>query len=288
MDVKILRVVVMMLVLASALVLAFALADAAHANDGGYTWGMTVNPTPVQQTADVITAGTVFDYGHVGPSWVYVTPWVHVWDPSWAGPACATIRYRNGVEQDSQHIGAGAPTPYVWSLNMTPPVVWKITVTCPLPQGATGTPSIDVTFSSELPPAAPIPAASAPAPIPAKVVTARSAPSPVPVAQPRPTPSATRSPATETPPPVLSAQTQSPAASPEAVGPTPSPSPVHQDPIPQPSMTTSGKPTSLTFDAQAPTSPRSHRGGRAAVPWVIAIAFLATAFFAARYHWGWR
>src|SRR4029077_11976870 len=93
----------------------------ARADVGGYDWGMTVAPTPSQQSADVKTAGTVFDYGHVGPPWVTVTPWLRPWDPNWAGPSCNTIRYRNGVEEGSQHIGAGAPPPYVWNLNMTPP-----------------------------------------------------------------------------------------------------------------------------------------------------------------------
>jgi len=263
---------------------------AARANDGGYTWGMSISPTPTQQSADVITAGTAEDYGHTGPLWVYVTPWVHVWDPNWAGPSCSTTRYRNGVEQDSQHIGAGAPPPYVWSLNMTAPVTWRIEVTCPLPQGATGTPTIDVTFASELPPAPPSPVASAAAPVapvPARVVAAKPAISGTPVAPPRPAPAAT-APATASPPPVPSPQPPSPAGTPVVAIGTPPPS----SPSPQPSVSPA-HPTAPEFDA-APTTRRasdtlgSGRGFHLTFLWLLGLGLIVIAFLAARWHWGWR
>jgi len=255
---------------------------AARANDGGYTWGMTISPTPTQQSADVITAGTVEDYGHTGPSWVYVTPWVHVWDPNWAGPSCSTTRYRNGVEQDSQHIGAGAPPPYVWSLNMTAPVTWRIEVTCPLPQGATGTPTIDVTFASELPPAPPSPTPEAPAVAPAVKVAVR-------VAAPVQSQSAASPPRAATAPsPSSSPMTRPAAAAPAAPSPAPSSTPSATPSSPSPSP----EPTAPAFESapsQRAVNAVSKGGGfHLTFLWLIMVGLVVVAFLAARWHWGWR
>jgi hypothetical protein len=79
-------------------------------------------------------------------------------------------------------------------------------------------------------------------------------------------------------------QTATPPPSPSAGA-----SPVHQDPSPAPSVATSGKPTALSFDAaQIPASPRPHRGGHGALPWMIGFVVVVVGFTAARYHWGWR
>lgn len=158
-------------------ILAFTLLVApAFSADNGYDWGMSVTPTPTQQTADVIQAGIVYDYGHTGPNWVYVMPWLHIHDPNWAGPSCSTTRYHNGIEEISQHMGAGVPSPFAWSLQMTPtPVTWRITVSCPVPAGSAEPSTVDATFSSELPPN------------PLSVVVTKPSINPVPSQTPKPT-----------------------------------------------------------------------------------------------------
>lgn len=255
-------------------------------------------------TPTEVTRDDSFDYGSHPPTNLRTgSPGIDAQLRNGPNPECIFSATSNTGAAQYLHIGASNgydtsghytdPAPMLISLPV--PIRWTLRLDC----GTAG--AITAVVSTEAPPPTPVcpcgtipggPLSPSPTPPPPPPAAPPAKPAPPAPAKPAPAKSSQRpappAPAT----PAAAAQTEAArlAAAKPSPDPTPSASPsAHQDPPPAPSATTSGKPTALAFDAaQVPASPRPHRGGHGALPWVVGFGIAAVALVAARYHWGWR